>query len=377
MSTYPHTPRAHVALPERAPRIAVPPTSVEMVQHASCVSGAILDDPGACFSAYEIPDSGTVTWSYQRSPGARYLRLYAHAPSSSDPTDYTVNTVDLELTISDGTTTITVGDTEGRIPRGWMGETQYPPFTGLGRGVSGLEVVGWVDLDALCDSGLSSSLDDTVAWSISVAVTLGGAAEILALHGWECPGFAVDPDAAGPRGVPMDFFGRDDAVIESPEGIASLVDADDAAVQMQRTLVCVAWRQQVSDTAETPSCASSGFGAITLLDEDGTAAPLRTRCRQIATASSAGESIRHRVLYRMSGGTTEAATVRLSGSATGSPWDTSSLAYTSSWTWSSWVTAAHKTNATGGVDDLYLEAKIASPARLWIASVHVVEAVAP
>lgn len=376
MTAYPHVARGHATIVERAPRIAVPPTSVEMVQHANCVSGAILDDPGAVFNAYELTDTGAVAWSYVRSPGARYLRIATHAPSSDDPGDLFINTVALTLSITDGTVTIDSTDIEGRIPRGYLGETQYPPYTGLGRGVSGLDVVGWLDLDALCDDGLASSLDPSVAWTITLTATIGGAAEVLAVHGWECPGFAVDPDADGPRGVPSDFFGRDDAILDAPEGVGALVDADDAALQMQRTLVCLAWRMQTGDTTETPSTTSTSIGALTLLDEDGTASTLLTRCRQIAAASTAGEAIRFRVLYRMSGGTTETAKVRLTSLATGSPWDTASLAYTEAWTWSDWVSAAHRT-LLGAHDELSLQARVDSPARLWIASVHVIETIAP
>jgi len=367
-----HQSRAHPTIPEQSPRIAVPPTMQEMVQHASCVNGALLDDPGAHFCAYEILDPGDVTFSYVRTPGARFLLIRTVAPAVVT-SGFGTHTVALDMLITDGTTTITSAD--ARIPQDYRGNTRYVPPSAPGRSVDGLLLEGHLDLDALVDTGLASYLDPSVAWAITVTITFGGAAEVLVMHGWEVPGFVVDPDTAG-RGVPLDFFGRDVPIIDAPEGVEALVDADDAALQLQRTLINLSWRRQVSDVAETPNMTGTSFVDFALLDESGGSGILRVRARRIEPESAAGEPIRWRALYRMSGGTTETATIRLVGNATGSPWATSGLTYTSSWTWTPWITAATATN--GAEDSLGVQGKLsgAGPS-LWIAAIHVMEAAAP
>lgn len=361
-----HGPRGRPTIPERSPRIAVPPTAAEMLQHADCINGAALDDPAGRFGSSPILDSGTWSWSYTRTPQARYLCVRAIVAATAPVTVIGTDTATLDLTLSDGTNTI--ASSSAVIPRGWKGETHISPTQYLGGRHDGLHVVGWVDLD-LADDTLTASND----WRVTVTVTLSGGAEVQAINGWEAPCFAIDDDVAG-RGVLLGNYSRDLEILDTPAGCEELVTLDDYAVTAQRTILSTAWRQQVTDGTETPSCGATSYGAISLLDEGGAVGHFRTFTR--ALPDSSGEvPIRWRVLYRFSGGAgTETASVRLDSGATGGPWATSALAYTTSWTWSAWVDAVH----LSGADEITFEAQVsASPAVLWIAAVAVVENCAP
>jgi hypothetical protein len=365
MTQIQHQNRGRPTIPEQSPRIGVPPTAAEMLQHADCINGAGLDDHAGRFGTSEILDTGTFTWSYTRTAQARYLCVRAIIAATAPVTTPGTDTVTLDLTLSDGTNTL--ASSSLKLPRGWKGETHVSPLAYLGGRHDGLHVTGYVDLDDV-DDDLSASSD----WSITVVVTIAGGAQVQVLSAWEVPGFAIDDDVPG-RGVLVGNYSRDREIVDTPLGCEELITQDDYAVTEQRTILSMAWRQQVADSTETPSCASTSYGAVSLLDEGGAVGHFRTIARALPTPG-ADVPIRFRVLYRMSGGTTETGQVRINTGATGGPWATASLAYTASWTWSAWVTAAH----LSGADETTIEAKVsASPAVLWIAAIAVMEACAP
>jgi hypothetical protein len=365
MTTTQHQSRGRPTIPEQSPRIGVPPTAAEMLQHADCINGASLDDHAGRFGTSEILDTGTFTWSYTRTTQARYLCVRAILSTINAGTTPSSDTATLSLSLTDGTTTVSSSDS--MIPRGWGGELHVVPLSLLAGRQNEIQVVGYLDLDEAAGD-LTASAD----WSVSVDVVIGGDTRIHILHAWEVPGFAIDDDVPG-RGVLVGNYSRDREIVDTPLGCEELITQDDYAVTQQRTILSMAWRQQVADSTETPSCASTSYGAVSLLDEGGAVGHFRTIARALPTPG-ADVPIRFRVLYRMSGGTTETGQVRINTGASGGPWATASLAYTASWTWSAWVTAAH----LSGADETTIEAKVsASPAVLWIAAIAVMEACAP
>lgn len=367
MTVAAHLPRLTSTIPEASPRIGVPPTSVEMTQHTVCINGAGLDDMAAHFGTSPILDGGTFTWSYTRTAQARYLCLRAIIAATAPVTSPGTDTVTLDVTLTDGTTTVTSSD--ANVPRGFKGETHVCPTNYLGGRHDGLHVTGWIDLDEM-DDDLSASSD----WRITIVVVLAGGAQVQALHGWEAPCFAID-DAVTGRGVLPGSFTRDTEIVDTPTGIDALVTQDDYAVTAQRTIMSVAWRQQVADSTETPSCAATSYSAVSLLDEGGSVGHFRTFARALPDPTTGEVPIRYRVLYRFSGGAgTETGNVRLDSGATGGPWATSALSYTTTWTWSPWIDAVH----LSGADEITWEARVsAGGPTLWLGAVKVVEDCAP
>lgn len=358
-----HTPRQASTIHEQSPRIGVPPTSVEMTQHAVCINGASLDDPGAHLGASWIFDTGALSWSYTRTAQARYLcvRAVIQAIGASAGAFHGVQ---IDLSVTDGTNTRTSSDDE--IPTGFRNEVLAGLPNESGTIVPNRTVVGYIDLDAVA-THLTASSD----WIITASITVTGFGHVQRIHAWEVPGFAIDDAVAG-RGVLPGNYSRDQEIVDTPVGCEELILQDDYAVTQQRTILSTAWRQQVADSTETPSCASTSWAAVSLLDEGGAVGAFRTVARALPTPG-AHVPIRFRVLYRMTGGTTETAQARIDTGA-GGPWATSSLAYTTTWTWSPWIDAAH----LSGEDDTTIEAKVsASPAVVWIGALAVVEACAP
>jgi hypothetical protein len=359
-----HTPRQASTIPEQSPRIGVPPTSVEMTQHAVCINGAALDDPGAHFGASWIFDTGALSWSYTRTAQARYLCVRAIIQANGGSAG-AFHGVQIDLSVTDGTSTRTSSDDE--IPTGFRNEVLAGLLNENGTIVPNRTVVGYIDLDAVA-AHLTASSD----WRVTASVTVTGFGHIQRIHAWEVPGFAID-DAVTGRGVLVGNYSRDREIVDTPLGCEELITQDDYAVTEQRTILSTAWRQQVADSTETPSCASTSYGAVSLLDEGGAVGHFRTIARALPTPG-ADVPIRFRVLYRMTGGSTQTGQVRINTGASGGPWATSSLSYTTSWTWSAWITAAH----LSGADEVTIEAKVsASPAVLWIAAIAVMEACAP
>lgn len=376
MTATQHGSRAASNIPEQAPRIGEPPTSVDMQQHANCINGAGLDDMAGRFCASWVDTSGTLSFSFTRTAQARYLCLRALIQTIGTLTG-TLYSLKLDLSVTDGTDT--VASTDERIPYGFRNEVLFVPDTSGGSLVgtpSSRDVVGYIDLDALVsDPDATGDALTGVDWIVSVDVTVTGTGSCLQLlHAWEAPCFAID-DAIPGRGVLLGNFTRDMEIVDTPSCVEALVDADDYAVTAQRTLMSTAWRQQVADSTETPSCAATSYGAISLLDEGGSVGHFRTFARALPDPTTSEVPIRYRVLYRFSGGAgTETGNVRLDSGATGGPWATSNLAYTTTWTWSAWIDAVH----LSGADEITWEAQVSAggPA-LWIGAVAVAEVCAP
>lgn len=362
-----HAPGYFNAVSERQARVHRATQTTHPIALALASNCALLDQPASIASTGWTETGGVYSFSYVRNPGARYVRFEARiAPVSLTSTA----TVQLKLTARDATgNAVLHGD--DRIPDGFKSETHAAPHSLLigPRFAESLAIVGYVDCDALDDD----LTDPTWHFDLEVSVSGGGTLDGMQL--FELPRFAVD-DTATHGGVIPGSFQRD-AVIHSgsDDGLVRLVSTQESARLSQRSYLALSWLRSTTP-ADTPSVSATSYTPFTLLDAGADAVRFAVPTRSVHAASSAGEVARWRFLYRFDGGAgTETASVRLYGSATGSPW-TKSLTYTTSWTWSPWVAAAVRTSPA--TDALSLKGLVsASGPTLWIAAVHVAEAVAP
>jgi hypothetical protein len=368
MTTVAREPALLNSVDARQARIGRATQNVHALALALTANCALLDTPAAQCSTGWTETGGTYSLSYVRNPGARYVRLEALIHPS---TTVLGTSVTLDLTVRDAAGH-SVTSSDDRIPRRWRAETVYAPLAVAGS--ARLEfverVIGYVDCDALDDDLTDPS------WSFDVALTVSGGAQVESLSLSEMPRFVVD-DAAGHGGVIPGAYQRDTIIHDGlQDGLRRLLSTLDSGRLSQRTYLGLAWRQALV-SAETPSLTGTSDGPFTLLDGAGSGGRLEWALvpRSIRAASAAGEPCKVRYLYRFQGGAgTETGQISLRGSATGSPWTLSSIAYTTSWTWSAWVDCAVRTSPLS--DALSLSGKVsASGPTLWLAGVHVREAV--
>lgn len=328
---------------------------------------ALLDTPPAQASMGWTETGGAYSMSYVRNPGARYIRVEARLAPTQTPLGAQVQ---LKLTVRDAAGH-SVAYSDDRIPRGWKDEVQLSPFVVETSSLAEFStpVVGYLDADALGDDLTDPS------WSFDLEITLTGGAQLEGVWLSELPRFVVD-DAAAVGGVIPGVFQRDAVIHDgSTDGLRRVVAVLEAARLQQRSYLSLTWRDSTTP-ADTPSCSSPiALEAFALLDLGSStdAVTFGISPRSIVAGSSAGDAARFRVRYRMSGGAgTETAKVRLYGSASGSPWTTSNLAYTTSWTWSPWVACAIRTSPLS--DALSFKAKVsASGPTLWLSAAHVID----
>lgn len=367
MTTWPRSPGFGNSAQERQALVAQATRATHGLALALAADCALLDTPAGQCSAPWTETGGTFSLSYVRNPGARFIQISARVLPTTTPINAAVT---LDLTITDALgNSVSVGD--DRIPRRWKGETIYCPYAPTGSALQEFSelVVGYVDCD---------ELDDTLTdptWSFDVALTVTGGAQLDGLWLAEMPRFLVD-DGATHGGIISGSFQRDATIHDgSTDGLDGLLATLASGRIQQRSYLAMAWRQSIV-SAETPSLTSSSDGPFTLLDAGaGVRAEFAVYPRSIGAVSAAGEAAKVRYLYRFSGGAgTETGQITLRGSATGSPWALSSIAYTTSWAWSAWVDCAVRTSPLS--DALSLSGKVsASGPTLWLAGVHVREAV--
>ena len=365
MTISPRLPAFWNAPTERCARVHRATQALHAMGFALAADCALLDTPPAQSSTGWTETGGVYSLSYVRNPGARFVRLEARVtPVAAGAT------LTLSLTIRDAAGH-SVGPGDDRIPYDWRGETlssPIVPFAGTLPDAS-QPVLGVVDCDAL-----ASTLTDE-SWSFDVTLTVSGGAQLDGVTLYELPRFIVD-DSATHGGIVPGSFQRDAVIHDgATDGLVRLVSTLESARLSQRSYLNLSWRQSLV-AADTPSCSSTTLAPFTLLDAGAAAASFRVIARVINAASAAGEPIRWRVLYRMSDGTTETGTVKLLGSATGSPWTTGALAYTTSWTWSAWKSAAVRTSPA--YDAFSLKGQVSgSGPTLWLAGIDVREAITP
>lgn len=366
MTVVPHAPELLTSLEERTPRIDHPVSAVHHILLADVANHALLDHPAGRFNLDLIDTSGTYSFSYVRNPGARYLRLEARINAQA-PTSLGFAQIDLTIRDAAGHS---IASSSVHVPRGFKNEQLPTPRSLLDLPLyDQLSVVGVLDCDAL-----DGTLTDP-SWVFEFAITFAGGAEINTLQCGEVPRFVVN-DAVDHGGVLPGAFQHDTPITASDvTGLERLLETLVSARQCERTYVSLAWRQQVVVTSETPNVSATSFTHFTALAADAGPQTWRPSPRQVYAGSSAGEAIRLRFLYRFSSGAgSETAQVQLVGNAGGGSWLSATLAYTTTWTWSDWITAAIRTSPLS--DALALKGKVsASGPLLWIASVHVLEAV--
>lgn len=367
MTTAPRTPEYMNSVQERQAIVAQATRALHPLALAMAANCALLDTPAGQCSAGWTETGGTYSLSYVRNSGARFVRITARVLPASIAVSATVT---LDLTVRDATGN-SVASSDDRIPRQWKGEVIYAPLAPTGSALAEWShlVVGYVDCDEL-----ATDLPDA-SWSFDVTLTVSGGAQLDGIWLEECPRFVVD-DGATHGGIVPGSFQRDATIHDGQtDGLDRLLATLASGRTQQRSYLAMAWRQAMV-SAETPSLTSTSDGPFALLDAgSGVRATFPVYPRSIAAVSTAGEACKVRYLYRMSGGAgTETAKIRLRGSATGSPWITGDLAYTTSWTWSSWVDCAVRTTPLS--DALSLSGNFsASGPTLWLAGVHVREAV--
>ena len=364
-----HIPAFLHAIEPRTPRVARAVQASHDRELALAADCALLDYPSGRFNLDLIDTSGTYSFSYVRNPGARYLKLDFRVNAVAYAS-YDTAQVQCDLTIRDAAShAVTSAST--RVPYGFKNEVTLAPQRTLdGPILAGQTIVtGVLDLDAL-----GATLTDP-SWVFEFAFTFAGGAKVNSLHAHEVPRFVIDDTATHGGAIPGNFQ-RDAPLDDDPvERLGRALATLESARAVERTYVSLAWRQQAVVTTETPNVGATSYTEFTALAAGAAPQTWRPPVRQVYAGATAGEAIRFRFLYRFSGGAgTETGGVQLTGNATGSPWSSSSLTYTTSWTWSDWVTAAIRTSPLS--DTLSLKGKVsASGPTLWIASVHVLEAV--
>lgn len=367
MTTTPHQPGYRGALEERQARVAQATQAVHGLNLALTANAALLDTPAGQCSTGWTGTGGVYSFSYVRNPGARFIAIVARVLPASAPLNTTAT---LDLTVRDAAGH-SVASSDDRIPRRWKGETIYCPYAAPGTALAEYseQVVGYVDCDALDDDLTDPS------WSFDVTLAVTGGAQLDGVWLCEMPRFLVD-DSVSHGGIVPGSFQRDATIHDGgTDGLDRLLATLASGRTQQRSYLAMAWRQSIV-SAETPSLSGATDGPFALLDAGaGTRAEFAVYPRSIAPVRAAGEACKVRYLYRFSGGAgSETAKIRLRGLATGSPWLTGDLAYTTSWTWSPWIDCAVRTSPLS--DLLSLSGNVsASGPTLWLAGVHVREAV--
>lgn len=365
MTTAAHQPGYRSSLSELQARVARATQATHGLSLALAANCALLDAPAGQCSAGWTETGGDWSFSYVRNPGCRFVAIVARVLPSTGAAAVT-----LDLTVRDAAGN-SVSSSDARIPRLWKGEAIAAPRARVFEPLAELsrKVVGYVDCDALDDDLTDPS------WSFDLAVGVTGGAELDGVWLCEMPRFLVD-DGATHGGILPGAFQRDAIISDDPTaGLDRLVATLASARQQQRSYLALAWRRSTVPD-ETPSLTSTSDGPFTLLTSgSGVRTVFPIVPRSIAAVSAAGEAAKVRFLYRFSGGAaTETAKLRLRGLATGSPWTTMGLAYTTSWTWSAWLDAAVRTSPLS--DKLSLSGQLsAGGPTLWLAGVHVREAV--
>lgn len=366
MSSAPHVAAFGTTPSERQARVHRAAQALHAMGIALGANCALLDHPPWQSSTGATDTGGTWSFSFVRSPGGRYVRCEARLSPAA-----TGASVALSMTVRDAAGH-SVGPTDPRIPYDWRGEVLASPtlpFAGALASAS-TSIVGWIDAESL-----ASTLTDP-SWSIDVTVSVAGGGALDGITLWEAPRSLVDDEALHGGVVPGSF--QRDTIIHAGavDGLVRLVSTLESARLAQRSYLSLAWRQSTAPT-DTPSTTSTSYAPLTLLDAGPDAAAFAVPTRVIHAASTAGEAVQWRVLYRLSEGLgSETARVRLTTLASGSPSTSGALAYTTSWTWSAWKDATVRTSPA--TDALALTALVsASGPTLWIAGIHVREAVAP
>lgn len=372
MTTAPHHPGLLVGIEERTARIGQPVLGVQHIDFAAAVNRALLDNPAGRFNADLIDADTTVSFSYVRNPGARYVHLEARINGFYPPTLATTATpiVGIDLTIRDAAGH-SVSSSDTRIPYGFKGELHEAAPARAPEYVTSDQTIvrGVLDADAL-----ESTLTDP-SWSFDFTLGFSNNGELNTLQLWEAPRFVVN-DAVDHGGVVPTAFQRDAMLDDDNQtGLGRLVETLVSARQSERTYVALAFPRQVASPSLTPNVGATSFTQFAALAADSAPQTWRPSPRQVYAGASAGEALRFRFLYRFSGGAgSETAQVQLTGNASGGSWLSPTLAYTTSWTWSSWITAAIRTSPLS--DALALKGKVSATGPLiWIASIHVLEAV--
>lgn len=276
----------------------------------------------------------------------RWLRVQALFTSSA----VTSNGASLELSITDGTTTVAPPDPE--IPGGLNGVPDYisgyststPSRLGAG------QLQTWyLDVDALVTAGLSLTAD---AWRFTWDIGITSPAEVEWLCVDELPRWLVD-DAADFGQLPDVYFARGLVVDGTPGGLQRLYEtARYGLTDGVSTYHCLGRPEADAWTITSTSFASFGGS-----DEESAGVPARyeVRPRQMRPVKP---RVRFLVRYEITGASPgDTATVRLT---TGDGNYDVTLTTLGAWTDSAWTTA--RLGLTSGLDEIAWTAKVSNGA---------------
>ena len=352
-----------IRLDDQAARIARSVVGSHTMQAADAANGALLDSPPSHGALYDASATTATTWSisYVRSTQAKYVELRVVMRAS-----VTSGTVRIKLTLRDAAGN-SVARTTSAVPDGFKDNTTTVTPSFLGGSV-------WThatELRGLLDVGTIAATLTNASWSLDFEITTSSA-HILSLHAVELPRWQLDDTASAGGILPGSFLPRRAVTDGAQDGLERLLATIESARTTQRTYLVTAWPQDI--TAAIPQTASTSYAALTNLAEAATYITWRVRARRLYAAATAGEDIRFRVLYRFAGGGVETADIRMSGNATGSPWAITGLAFTTTWTWSSWKDAKIVTNGTDTEDVFGFEARVSlATATFYLAGLHIQE----
>lgn len=336
----------------------------QFAELARIANYACLDCPAQRFSASDLAP-GTEAFSYTPSatPARRYLRV-------------TVRLIPAAGVTTTGSVTLTVTDNLGNsltgavstIPLGFRGEAVRASSAAVGsRFDFATVIVGDFDLAAMAATLTGAD------WSWSFATTLGGGADsLVSIDAEELPRFLIDT-AETYGALPGAYLGGAEIDDDSATGTERILTTLVGARTTQRVYLSLAWPQDTA--AAIPQTTATSYAALTNLDEGGSVETWRVYVRRLAASSAQGESVRFRVLYKVTGG--GSAAVRLVTGSSSSPFVLASLS-SSTWVWSSWKAAYLATDeATAGIvgtDTMGLEAQVSGAGvTLYLAAIHVLE----
>lgn len=359
MTTVAHIPGANPGIDTEAARIARTVRSEAMLV-ALAANAALLDNPPNRIYQEEL-DAGDWSFSYVRSPQARWLWIrWVLGPGTGTAT--------VDLTVRDAAGA-SVASSSSSIPLGFKGETQRPVTSvTIDRFQDERVIEGHLDLD---------TLDDTLTdptWSLDLTVTVTGAGYVSRFEALEVPRFEIN-DAIAARGTIPSTLQPGRAITDgATDGLDRLLATIEGGRTTQRTYLLVAWLKTTAVT--TPYTTSTSFVPFTAAEESaGVSLTWEVLVRRVLAASAVGERCRFRVLYRFSGGAgTETGKVQVLTGSSSSPFATSALAYTTSWTWGAWVECNLITTASPLFDTIALKGWLsAAGPTLHVAGLHVQE----
>lgn len=297
---------------------------------------------------------GTFRLFYKPSAPARYLWIAAAATKRG--VSVLGDEVLLDLSITDGTSTVSSADS--RIPAGLKADRGLVPASHA-RWSGAAQGEWFLDLD-----DLATTLDRTVPWRVSVAVTCDTTAQLEYLSAQELPRWWVD-DSEAFGVLPGEILPR--SIVEDDAQTERLVATLETAHSLPRTYL-----HNVTDEVAGPymTATATSFTALAGWEESAGVSLVHTvRAERLFPAGTGTSGIRckARCRYKINGTSATLRVITGAGTYDLALSDTSGM-----WTDSGDLTLYLATNGTDQIDTIELKAKLAGTGpTLTIASIGV------